>query len=94
MVHYHPTCFSAPNFTSAANSNAIVTAQPSRERLLFGFSCVTWFGIGFDPPVYQLCSTGIPRTLSRKQKAHSRLVSGLQRKLLNYCGSKNTLQMC
>jgi hypothetical protein len=40
-VHYHPTCFSAPNFTSAANSNAIPTAQPSRERLLFNFSCVT-----------------------------------------------------
>jgi len=45
VVHYHPTCFKAPNFTSAANSNAIATAQPSSERLLFDFSCVTWFAI-------------------------------------------------
>jgi hypothetical protein len=49
-LRYHPTCFSAPSFTKAASSKAIPTAQPSSERPLFGFSCVTSFAILLNPP--------------------------------------------
>jgi hypothetical protein len=44
-VRYQPTCLNAPNFTSAAKSSAITTAQPSSERLLCGFSCIDSFAI-------------------------------------------------
>jgi hypothetical protein len=71
---YHPTCLRTPSRTSAASSSAIPTAQPSSESALF-CCCPALVSPGI------LFVLLIHRCFRPKQKAHSRLVSGLQQPL-------------
>jgi hypothetical protein len=80
---YHATCFSTPKRTSAANSNAMATAQPSAERTAFFSTALARFDLPcfdfeqFDPEPFDLPSAcpsviGYPSRLCRKRKTHSR----------------------